>query len=100
MAATRSRRQGQYRHNCKNAEHQIKCHGATLFDSPESIHKAPMPKRNQEPGYEDVFSDSEIRREPRVMKDGTSVRWPAGWTLEQAAWWRRKHKLESPEARR
>jgi hypothetical protein len=30
------------------------------------------------PGYQDVFTDSELPRERRIMKDGTSVRWPAG----------------------
>ena len=52
------------------------------------------------PGYQDIFTDNDLPREPRIMKDGTSVRWPAGWTLEQAEQWRREHNLESPEARR
>jgi hypothetical protein len=60
-----------------------------------------MPRKEpEEPGYQDIFTVNEIPREPRIMKDGTSVRWPAGWTLEQAHQWRREHNLESPEARR
>jgi hypothetical protein len=36
-----------------------------------------MPRKEpDEPGYQDVFTDNEIPREPRIMKDGTSVRWP------------------------
>lgn len=58
------------------------------------------PPKDDVPGYQDVFTDNEIPREPRIMKDGTSVRWPAGWTPEMAAQWRREHNLESPEARR
>jgi len=59
----------------------------------------PPPKADL-PGYQDIFTDGDIPREPRIMKDGTSVRWPKGWTLEDAALWRWKNNLESPEAKR
>jgi len=59
-----------------------------------------MNRKNDEPGYHDVFTDGELPREPRIMKDGTSVRWPAGWTPEDAARWRRENNLEGPDARR
>jgi hypothetical protein len=59
----------------------------------------PPPKEDL-PGYQDIFTDGDLPREPRIMKDGTSVRWPPGWTLEMAAQWRRQHNLESPGARR
>ena len=52
------------------------------------------------PTYQDVFTDGELPRQPRIMKDGTSVRWPPGWTMEDAARWRRENNLESPAARR
>jgi len=58
------------------------------------------PRDDDFPGYQDIFTDGDLPREPRIMKDGTSVRWPPGWTLEQAAEWRREHNLESPEAKR
>ena len=58
------------------------------------------PRDDDLPAYQDVCMDSDIPREPRILKDGTSVRWPRGWTLEQAAEWRRANNLESPEARR
>jgi hypothetical protein len=67
----------------------------------ESLHIERMPRKEpDEPGYQDVFTDNDIPREPRIMKDDSSVRWPPGWTLEMAAEWRRQHNLESPEARR
>lgn len=60
-----------------------------------------MPRKEPgEPGYQDLFTDNEIPRTPRIMKDGTSVRWPRGWTLEDAALWRQQNDLESPEAKR
>ncbi len=60
-----------------------------------------MPRKEpDEPEYQDIFTDGDLPREPRIMKDGTSVRWPAGWTPEKAAQWRREHNLESPEAKR
>jgi hypothetical protein len=59
-----------------------------------------MRRKDDLPRYQDVFTDSELPREPRIMKDGTSIRWPPGWTLEMAAQWRRENNLESPEAKR
>ena len=59
--------------------------------------------RRKEPrgaSYLDIFSDSALPREPRIMKDGTSIRWPLGWTPDEAAAWRQEHNLESPEAKR
>jgi hypothetical protein len=53
----------------------------------------------EEPPYRDVFTDSD-RKEPLVLRDGTSVRFPQGWTPEDAARWRRENNLESPAARR
>jgi hypothetical protein len=58
--------------------------------------KRPPP---DEPPYRDVFTDID-KAEPRVLLDGTSVRFPRGWTLEMAAQWRRENNLESPEAKR
>ena len=59
-----------------------------------------MRRKDDLPGYQDVFTDGDLPREPRIMKDGTSVRWPPGWTLEMATQWRHEHNLESPEAKR
>jgi hypothetical protein len=59
--------------------------------------------RRKEPrgaSYLDIFSDSALPREPRIMKDGTSIRWPLGWTPDEAAAWRQEHNLDSPEAKR
>jgi hypothetical protein len=58
------------------------------------------PPEDDLPGFLDVFTDNDIPRAPRIMKDGTSVHWPKGWTQEQADEWRLEHNLESPEMRR
>jgi hypothetical protein len=51
------------------------------------------PRKNDDlPGYQDVFTDGDLPREPRIMKDGTSVRWPAGWTLEHTMASRAQHR--------
>ena len=35
--------------------------------------------KDKGPGYPDIFSESELPREPRVLMDGTSIRWPLGY---------------------
>lgn len=57
-----------------------------------------MPKkRTPKPalaGYRDIFDVA--RKGPLVLRDGTSIEWPKGWTQKDADRWRKTNKLERP----
>ena len=44
--------------------------------------------------YRDIFDVK--RKGPLVLRDGTSIEWPKGWTQEDADRWRKAAKLEKP----
>jgi hypothetical protein len=64
-----------------------------------------MPRENksfpylpdQYTGYMDYFSDDHNFKEPVLLEDGTSVRFPTGWTDEDADKWRKGHELQRPD---
>jgi len=43
---------------------------------------------HESPGYLDFFGKHHRNREPVVLCDGTSVRWPAHYTKKDARIWR------------
>ena len=53
----------------------------------------------ESPGYLDFFGEHHRNRQPVILCDGTSVKWPPGWTRESAANWRTHHGLEKPKRR-
>jgi hypothetical protein len=48
-------------------------------------------------GYADFFGDKHPNREPQILQDGTSVRWPHGWNDIDAFAWRKLHHLLRPD---
>jgi hypothetical protein len=48
-------------------------------------------------GYMDLFSERHQNKAPLLLKDGTSVVFPAGWTDEDANKWRKGKELQKPE---
>lgn len=59
--------------------------------------KAPKPPLADETtGHVDFFSDSHTNRMPIILSDGTSVKFPRGWTEKQADEFRKKSHLMRP----
>jgi len=54
------------------------------------------PKKPATAGYRDVFGNRDGHRGPLVLRDGTSVAWPQGWSQEDADRWRKANRLEKP----
>jgi hypothetical protein len=50
--------------------------------------------------HTDIFCDGchEWFTEPQVLRNGSDIAWPSGWTEEQAGRWRKDHHLERPSA--
>jgi len=68
------------------------------LDAHEPGCRAPDPSEPPDPGisYADVFCDCHHYTEPKLLSNGTDVAWPAGWTEEQAAEWRKRNGLVPP----
>lgn len=49
-------------------------------------------------GYDNYFAIDDSIREPILLKDGTSVLFPAHWTEEQVAGWRKNMGLQPPSS--
>ena len=47
--------------------------------------------------HSDIFCEGchDWFEQPHVLSNGTDVAWPANWTRDQAAQWRREHNLVS-----
>ena len=54
---------------------------------------------DESPGYLDFFGEHHRNQQPVILCDGTSVKWPPGWTRQRAASWRLHHRLEKPKRR-
>jgi hypothetical protein len=54
---------------------------------------------HESPGHLDFFGEYHRNQQPVILCDGTSVKWPAGWTRKQVASWRKHHGLEKPKGR-
>lgn len=52
---------------------------------------------DQYTGYMDYFASEHNFKEPVILEDGTSVRFPTGWTDEDADKWRKGHELQRPD---
>lgn len=50
-----------------------------------------------ENSHVDLFCDCHRFTEPKILRNGTDIAWPAGWTEEQARQWRGRHNLIKPE---
>lgn len=59
-----------------------------------------IPKRGAKVAYRDFFGVRDPRQGPLVLKDSTSVEWPRGWGVEDAARWRRANGIENPALRK
>lgn len=44
-------------------------------------------------GFTDHFCECHDFPEPRVLRNGTDIAWPRGWSQEDAMRWRAAHKL-------
>jgi hypothetical protein len=58
--------------------------------------KALPPLADETAGYIDLFDDSNKRRHPLILTNGTDVLFPKGWSEKDAASWRAGIKLERP----
>jgi hypothetical protein len=45
-------------------------------------------------GYRDIFGIRDAGKQPLVLRDCTSIEWPAGWSQKDADRWRKANKLE------
>jgi len=52
--------------------------------------------KNAPTGYRNIFGVRDGHRGPLVLRDGTSIEWPAGWSKEDADRWRKANGLERP----
>ena len=46
--------------------------------------------------FGDIFCKCHRYAEPKILPNGTTIAWPAGWSQEEASAWRTKHDLCSP----
>jgi hypothetical protein len=46
----------------------------------------------------DLFCDCHSFKEPLVLKNGTDIAWPAGWTESEADAWRMANNMVGPES--
>jgi hypothetical protein len=63
---------------------------------PNCKHFGEQPSANEDGGYADMFCDCHEWEAPRILAGGTNIAWPAGWTQQQAAAWRRENNLAPP----
>ena len=59
---------------------------------------ASPPFADETAGYIDFHSEMHRNAQPVILIDGTSVKWPADYTSELAAVWRKHKGLSKPDA--
>jgi len=47
----------------------------------------------------DHFCDCHRFTDPEILRSGSDIAWPAGWTEKEARKWRREHNLVRPASR-
>jgi hypothetical protein len=57
---------------------------------------AKPPLADETTAHVDFFSDGHTNRMPVILSDGTSIKWPRGWTEKQADEFRRTSHLMRP----
>jgi len=65
----------------------------------ESAMKRPSkpPLADETTGYVDFFSDAHKNKNPFILLDGTSIKWPRNWKQSDADRWRKLSGLERPK---
>jgi hypothetical protein len=51
------------------------------------------PTADETTGHVDLFCDCHRFERPMILKNGTDIAWPAGWTEREAEEWRQKNNL-------
>jgi hypothetical protein len=71
-------------------------------DRDERYHERGCPHFDMRPPtaantHADLFCDCHHFTVPEVLRGGSDIAWPAGWTEKEAGEWRRRHNLVRPE---
>jgi len=63
----------------------------------ESAMGTKPPLADETAGYVDLFSDTHRNKNPVILLDGTSIKWPKNWSQRDADRWRKLSGLERPK---
>ena len=62
------------------------------------LYKNAAPRADEKNSHADLFCACHSWKEPKILPNGTSIAWPAGWTPSEAMAWRMKVGLAAPAA--